>query len=168
MPRTKTLLMPLAAVIALAVAVPVLASEKRPLPDVSVTGIDRRPVSLSDVAPPGAWLLVYLSPGAVSSARLIAALKEWEAEVPQLTDRLVLIVGGARDEAERLVTAREGAPSGRRWFHDPDGSAADALRVARTPTIIGVDGARIEWALAGVLNDPTALQKTMTGWVERP
>ena len=167
MRRTKTLLMPLAAALALAVAVPVLASEKRPLPDATVLDSAGRPVALASLGAEGHWLLIVVGTESTPSTRLVAALKEWQTEVPQLADRVVLVFPGPGDRVQQFVTARGEEMPAARWVVDADGSAATALRVTGTPTIVGVADGRIEWVLAGVLNDPKTFQKALTGWVAR-
>lgn len=167
MRRMKTSLLPLAAAISLAVAAPVLASEKRPLPDAAVAAADGSRVSLPTLTAEGHWLVIVVSTDSTPSARLVAALKEWQAEVPHLADRAVLVFAGPDDRARQFVTARGDEMPAARWLVDADGSAAVALRVTGTPTIIGVADGRIEWVLAGVLNDPKTFQKALTGWVQR-
>lgn len=164
---TKTMLMPLLAAIALAVAAPVLASEKRPLPDAAVLGGDGRPVALASLGAEGQWLLIYLATDSTPSARLVDALKAWQAEVPQLASRAVLVFGGRAERVRQFVEARGEAMPGLRWTVDADGSAATALRVTGTPTIVGVADGRIEWALAGVLNDPKTFRQALTAWVRK-
>ena len=154
-------------VVALALAVPLVASEKRPLPDVAATAADGSRISLAALAAEGHWLLIHVATDSTPSARLVAGLKEWQAEVPQLADRAVLVFSGSADQVGQFVSGRgDGMPAGR-WLVDADGSAAKALRVTGAPTIIGVADGRIEWVLTGVLNDPKTFQKALTGWVSR-
>lgn len=167
MRRTTNLLTLLMAALALAVAVPVLASEKRPLPEATVTSADGSRVSLASVAAAGHWLLIYADTESPSSVRLVAALKEWQAEVPQLAGQALLVFAGSTERVRQFVDARGEAMPGLRWTVDADGSASTALRLTGTPTIVGVADGRIEWVLAGVLNDPKTFQPVLTGWVAR-
>jgi hypothetical protein len=166
MRRTTILLTPLMAALAIAVAAPVVASEKRPLPDVAVTASDGSRVPLPALGSDGAWLLIYVGTASTPSARLVAALKEWQGEVPEIGRRVVLLFPGPVDEARRFVEARGDDMPAVRWVVDADGTAAAALRVTGTPTIIGVADGRIEWVLSGVLNEPTTFQRAITGWVQ--
>jgi hypothetical protein len=165
--RRKTLFMPLVVASALAVAVPVLASEKRPLPDVAVMASDGGRISLPALGSDGAWLLIYVGTASTPSARLVAALKEWHGEVPEIGSRVVLLFSGPVDEARQFVEARGDAMPTLRWTIDADGTAAEALRLVSTPTVVGVEGTRIEWVLAGVLNDPKTFQQALTAWVRK-
>lgn len=153
--------------VTLALSVPVVASEKRPLPDVAVTAADGSRVSLPALTAEGHWLVMVVATDSTPSARLVSALKEWQAEVPHLADRAVLVFTGPGDRTQQFVAARGDEMPAARWFVDADGSAATALRVTGTPAIIGVADGRIEWVLAGVLNDPKTFQKALTGWVGR-
>lgn len=85
--------------------------------------------------------------------------------------RLAALVACAAVAACAVLPAAGAAGGGNefpavRWFADPDGSARLALRITGTPFILGVTDGQIAWSLAGVLNDPRALESVMRGWVE--
>lgn len=167
MRRMTIQLTPLLAALALAAVLPVWASEKRPLPDVAVTASDGSRISLPSVASEGAWLLIYVGTASTPSTRLVSALKEWHGEVPAMGGRTVLLFAGPVEDARRFVEARGDDMPPVRWLADADGAAAAALRLSGTPTILGMSAGRVEWALAGVLNDPKTFQQALTGWVQR-
>lgn len=148
-------------------SVPAFASEKRPLPDVVVHGTDGTRPSLPSLVPSGPALLIFVHPGSATAARLVAALQGWQAEVPQLETRAVLVFGGTVDQTRRFIDIRGAEMPPVRWVMDADGAAAAALRLAATPAIVGVLDGRIEWVLAGVLNDPATVEPVVTAWVRR-
>ncbi|HPK71460.1 MAG TPA: hypothetical protein PLN93_05940 [Vicinamibacterales bacterium] len=138
--------------------------EKRPLPPFDVLAPSGEAVQSSQVGPPGQWLLVYVAPASPASIRLLEAMRAWES--PGLASRAVVVIGAPAAEAASFVQERGNEFPAVRWCADPDGSARRALRITGTPFILGVTDGQIAWSLAGVLNDPRALESVMRGWVE--
>jgi hypothetical protein len=142
----------------------VSAAEKRPLPAFQVVTMDGVAVASPQVGPAGQWLLIYVTPTSAASARLLGGMKQWES--PDLNARTVVVIGAPVAEAAKFVKARAAEFPAVRWFADPQGAAWQALRLTGTPYILGVKDGQIAWSLAGVLNDPRALESVIRSWVE--
>jgi hypothetical protein len=155
-----------ATVIAVALGLAALASaaEKRPLPAFQVATLDGVAVDSPQVGPAGQWLLIYMTPTSAASARLLSGMKQWET--PELDARTVVVIGAPVADAARFVSARAAEFPAVRWLADPQGAAWQALRLTGTPYILGVKDGQIAWSLAGVLNDPKALESVIRSWVE--
>jgi len=141
-----------------------VAAEKRPLPPFDVTTPAGATVGAASLGTPGQWLMVYVAPDSAPSARLVKALQSWQS--PALVERTVIVIGGTLADARRFVDQQVGAASSLRWVADPASAGWKALRLSGTPTLVGVKDGRIEWVLAGVLNDPKALESVVRSWVE--
>lgn len=141
-----------------------IASEKRPLPEFQVTTLEGATATGASLGQPGQWLIIYVAADSAPSARLVKALKGWQS--PALSERTVVVVGGAVADARRFVAQQAEAAPSVRWMANPTSSAWKALRLSGTPTLVGVRDGRIEWVLAGVLNDPKALESVVTSWVQ--
>ncbi len=142
----------------------VSASEQRPLPAFDVSTIEGATVSSTQVSQPGKWLLIYVTPTSAASARLLAAMKQWES--PALNQRTVVVIGAPGADATRFVNERAQEFPAVRWLVDPRNEAWQALRLTGTPFVLGVNDGTIAWSLAGVLNDPKALESVIRSWVE--
>lgn len=157
----------LALAVAAALAAPIDATERRPLPAFSVTppggaeAIDTQAL----VAPAGrTWLLIYVRERCDTCDRLLSHLDRDER--PQAA-RITVIVGGATPDALAALAVKYPNLSAARWFADVDGSAALALRIDSLPVSLGVRGQMIEWGLTGVLKDPSELESVLFAWLER-
>ena len=164
---TRVLSMLGAAALCLGVVSTASASEKRPLPQFTVTASSGERVEVASLAADGPWVLIYVAPASTPSGRVIRALEEWASEVPQVAERTVIVLAGTRDAARAFVAQLGDRFPPVRWTMDEDGTASEALRVSGTPTIIGVKAQQIEWVLAGVLNEPRTYQQVVTAWVTR-
>jgi hypothetical protein len=76
-------------------------------------------------------------------------------------------VGGPADQAASFVAGRGDQFAAVRWFADPGEAAWRAMRFTGTPSLVGVRDGQIQWTIAGVLNDPKALESVVRSWVER-
>jgi len=92
-------------------------------------------------------------------------MKAWES--PAMAQRVVVLGGGQLEAAKAFVGGRSHEWPAVRWFADPQGEAWRALRLTGTPYLLGIRDARITWSLAGVLNDPAALESVIRSWVEK-
>jgi hypothetical protein len=152
---------------AIALAAPALhAIERRPLPAFTLTAADGSAVASTQLVTNAHWLIVYVAPDCAACDGLLASLKTWQSA--NLVDRTVVIVGAdamsAQTYMQKSLPAEVG---GIRWFADEGRQAWDALKLKGTPVLIGVNAGRIEWAISGVLNDPSALQSVVTSWVAK-
>ena len=150
--------------VALGLAALVSTAEKRPLPAFQVATLDGMAVDSPQVGPAGQWLLIYVTPTSAASARLLSGMKQWET--PELDARTVVVIGAPVADAARFVSARAAEFPSVRWLADPQSAAWQALRLTGTPYILGVKDGQIAWSLAGVLNDPKALESVIRSWVE--
>jgi hypothetical protein len=140
------------------------AAEKGPLPAFQVLTLDGTAVPSAQAGPAGQWLLIYVTPTSAASARLLGAMKQWESA--DLDARTVVIVGASVDKSAAHAQQHAADYPAVRWLVDPDGTAWKALRLTGTPYILGVRDGQIVWSLAGVLNDPRALESVIRSWVE--
>jgi len=153
------------ALLASAVAVAAAGGqEKRPLPAFHVVALDGAAVASSQMGPSGQWLLIYVTPTSAASARLLGGMKAWET--PDLDLRTVVVVGAPVADAAAFARERAAEFPSVRWFADPEGAAWKALRLTGTPYILGIRNGQVVWSLAGVLNDPKALESVVRSWVE--
>ena len=139
------------------------AQRRQPLPEASLRAVDGSNVALTAVSQEGQWVLLYVgADGSTPSTRLLEAITKWE-----LGDALARVIIVVADTPDVETTARvwtERLP-GARWFGDPKGDAARALKLRGAPTVVGARGQSLEWVLAGVLNDPTMLRDVIRSWV---
>ena len=140
------------------------AVEKGPLPAFQVAALDGAAVASSQMGPSGQWLLVYVTPTSAASARLLGGMKAWET--PALDLRTVVVVGAPVADTAAFARERAAEFPAVRWFADPEGAAWKALRLTGTPYILGIRNGQVVWSLAGVLNDPKALESVVRSWVE--
>ena len=138
------------------------AADKRPLPASAVFAVDGAPRPLNQDAAQGQRLFVYVLPGSAVSTRLLDALRTWE--LPSL-QYVTIVVGGARADAAAFAAADHGLP-GASWLLDPGRVAWADLQLTGVPTLLGVKDGAVEWKLAGVLNDPSALKSVVTIWLK--
>lgn len=138
------------------------AAEKQPLPQSLVQTRDGAPVTLDQSTGPESRVFIYVLPGSAVSTRLIAALSAWQLAAPE---RVSIVVGGEKAAAAAFAAAEHGLPSGVQWLLDPDRTFWTDLQVTGVPTLFGVRNGLVEWRLAGVLNEPTALKGVITSWV---
>ena len=140
------------------------AAEKRPLPEFQVATLDGAVVASAQIGPAGQSLLIYVTPTSPASARLLAAMKAWQTDA--MAQRVIVVIGAPVAAAQAFVSERASEFARVRWLADPEGEAWRALRLTGTPYLLGVRHGQIAWALAGVLNDPTALESVVRSWVE--
>ncbi len=142
-----------------------VAIERKPLPPFHAVTPDGVVVASDTLSTETRWLLVYLTPTNPSSARLVSALVNWQNAA--FVSHVVVIVGGPLDVAQAFIQKlTAGSPAPYRWLADPQLEAGLALGIAGSPVLIGVDHGIAEWSLAGVLDDPAALESVVRRWVE--
>ena len=154
----------LAVALVIASRAPVAASEKRPLPEFTVTTLEGAAVPVASLGQQGQWLIVDVAADSAPSGRLLQAMKVWESAAA-VAQRSVVVVAGEAANARTLIARLGDDAPGVRWVADPSSAAWKALRLTGTPTLVGVRDGRIEWVLAGVLNDPRVLESAVTSWV---
>ena len=86
-------------------------------------------------------MLIYVTPGCRSCDSLLQAIERWQS--PQLSSRLVIVVGASLADAGWLMRRTGGAiqPG---WFADPRGQLLDALGAVRAPAVLAF--AAISWS----------------------
>ena len=94
-------------------------------------------------------------------------MEEWNSA--PLNAATVVMVRGDHAAVSAYATERlPAAVVGTRWFADATGAGREALQLTGSPVIIGMQDQQIKWAIAGVLNDPAALESALRTWVEQP
>jgi len=139
------------------------AAERHPLPDVAVRTTDGASLTLSHLAQDGNWLLIYVTESSVASARLLDALERWQVDG---TGRVAVLVGDPPASAGAYISKHRDRLPGVRWAIDADRSAWRALQLRGVPVLLGAVGPDVEWKLAGVLNDPSALEAVVRSWID--
>ena len=142
------------------------AAERRPVPPMTLVDATGASVTSASLSPESQWLLVYVTPGSPAADRLISAMKGWELGTS--LRKVVFVVDARGAEAQAWVArvlpqTEENLPP---RYLDRAGEAKTALRVTNTPTLIGVKDGQIAWDLAGVLNDPAALEPVIRNWIK--
>ena len=153
---------------AIAVSAATLAAiEQRPLPAFEVVSATGEPTPSAMIGKNGKWLLIYVTPECRSCQHLFSAMEGWESG--PLNAATVVVVQGDHATVSGYANARLPATVvGGRWYADATGACRNALALTGSPVIIGMQDQQIKWALAGVLNDPAALQSALRTWVEQP
>lgn len=142
------------------------AIEQRPLPAFEITNAAGTVVPSATIGPGGKWLLIYVTPECGTCVRLFKSMEQWNS--PQVNLATVVIVQGPFAGAQRY--AADNLPEalvGGRWFADVGDAGRSALKLTGAPVLIGMQDQQIKWAIAGVLNDPTALESALRTWVEK-
>jgi len=157
----------IAAAMALA-AVGVGAIEQRPLPAFTVISAGGVETPSAGLVREGKWLLIHVTPSCRACEGLLRDMARWDS--PALPGATVLIVGAAAhaEAAGYVSRAVPEALSAASWYADAQGQARQALRLQGAPVVIGMQGERIQWAIAGVLDDPRTLESALRTWVEQP
>lgn len=155
----------IAAVMAAAIGVAVVgASERRPLPPLSLVSLDGQAVQASDISHPGNWLLLYVEPACGSCTAVLSAMPA--EEYPGMAQRVTVIVGGATlEQAAALASASELGAA--KWVLNPDRSARAALNIKQAPMTIGMRGTMIDWTLIGVLRRSTEMTSVLVSWLRQ-
>ncbi len=140
-----------------------VAADKRPVPASAVQTTDGATLTLDRSAGTESRVYIYVLPDSQVSGRLLSALRTWPLAAP---DRVTIVVGGDVAKARAFATADHGLAV--QWLVDAERAVWTDLEVAGVPTLLGVRNGIVEWRLAGVLNNPSALQNVVSGWVDGP
>lgn len=148
-----------------AAAVAITASERRPLPPITVTSLDGQSVDGAAISRQGNWLLLYVEPSCGSCTAVLSAISA--EENPGLAERITVIVGGATlQQAAELASASELGAA--KWVLDPDRSARAALNIKQVPMSIGMRSTMMEWTLTGALRRGPELTSVLVSWLKQP
>jgi hypothetical protein len=145
-----------------ALAMPLLAAG-RPLPAFDLVSASGAAVPSSRFATADRWLVVSVAPECGSCDRLLAALAERRATVA--ADRIAIVIAGDLNAARHYADQRAIAASGFAWYADASGAAARALGAQRVPALAGIGGGELAWSIGGVLNQPSAIERAIRGWI---
>lgn len=142
------------------------AAERRPVPTMTLIDATGATVTSASLSSESQWLLVYVTPASPAADRLIEAMKGWDLGTS--LRKVVFVVDARGAEAQAwlsrvLPQTEENLPP---RYLDQKGESKAALRVTNTPTLIGVKDGQIAWDLAGVLNDPSALEPVIRNWIK--
>jgi hypothetical protein len=151
------------AVIVMAGAVALHATERRPLPPFMLTSLDGQPVASTELALEGNWLLIYVEPSCGSCMAILRAMPR--EEFPGLAARVTVVVAAASPAQASAVAAAATELGEARWFMDPDRSAGKMLGFKHSPVVLGVRAAMIEWGVTGVLRKSDEMQSVLVSWL---
>jgi hypothetical protein len=141
------------------------AQPRQPLPVFSVVDAGGAEVASANLTSQERWLLIYMSPECSPCELLMKSLRRWTS--PEMLARTVIVVAGTPEGARGFIEQHAGTElAGITWYADPEGKAAAALKVKSSPALAGIRAGQINWRLAGVLNEPGALQSIVRTWVE--
>ena len=155
------------AVLSLLTSTGAVAAQRRTVPEISLLDREGRQVSIKTAIGKQTVVAIYLVPKTAPSERLLEAMKAWTPPIDPR--RVILVVDGQSPDAGQWLSSRlpangEGVPLA---FFDLDGSGRAALQVSGGPTLLGIEDGEIRWDLAGVLNDPAALEGPIRAWTKR-
>jgi hypothetical protein len=112
------------------------------------------------------WLLIYVQPNCKPCEEVFNAFKRESEEQPDLTQKVVVLVGGATvEEASMLAEHVPWLPRSS-FYADPSKQAAAALSVKGAPTVYGVRQGKLEWELKGAKATPRMLKSILETWSE--
>ena len=140
----------------------VAAREPMALPPFEIATLDGQRVPSAQLGGEGRWLLVAVDPRALPSRSLLTAIGGADSLPP--AGRMVLVGAGTVEDARRLRAGSKNLADAA-WYADPSRESLALLRVTSLPTILGLRGRQIEWALQGNLADPGELRSILRSWV---
>jgi hypothetical protein len=141
------------------------AVERKPLPPFTVTMLDGTAIASAQLARDGNWLLVYVRRDCGSCDAVLRAIPA--DTVPGLAQRVVVVIGGATPADVQSVPEQFKGLAAAAWTTDPSNDAFARLDMRGVPVVLGMRGAMIEWALAGVLSNSAELQSILSTWPQR-
>jgi hypothetical protein len=109
-------------------------------------------------------IVLYISPDLEPAARLLDAFKGWTGGDERWRGRVVVIVGGAWNDARQWLTQRWGDGELPAWAADPDFQGWRALGFQGTLGVAGVEKGGIDWKLDGVIADPSVVEPPVRAW----
>lgn len=143
---------------------PAAAIETRPMPPFTVTRPDGAVVDSAHLTAETQYVLLYVKADCRPCDRLLALIRN--ANSPQFTSRVVVLVNGAPADGDRYIARLIPAEAGPvTWYADTDGGGYGALRLTGAPVLIGVKDGRVMWSVAGVLNDAATVESVVRTWV---
>lgn len=158
--------------VALASAAPpaaaVRARQTQPaeLPAFAVRTLDDAEAQSDQLSARRQWLLIYVQPNCKPCEEVFNAFKRESEEQPDLTQKVVVLVGGATvEEASMLAEHVPWLPRSS-FYADPSKQAAAALSVKGAPTVYGVRQGKLEWELKGAKANPRMLKSILETWSE--
>lgn len=136
---------------------------RTPWPAFTLTNLDGGTQSSDALTRPGRWLVVLLRRPCASCDPVLTLVDKQTAG--ERASRVVVIVSRApRADIDRLK-ARFPNLAAAAWYLDVNGQAAQALRAAEAPVVIGVEGDAIAWSWKGLALQPAAFEATLSGWL---
>jgi hypothetical protein len=146
---------------ALLAALSLGAAERRPLPVFELKGPGGVKTPSNALSTANRWVLIYVKTKSVPCDRLLQSMAAWK--IPQSSTRTALVIGDAYEDAARYAEGK-GFP----WYADDEAMAWESLQLRGVPVLLGIEGGKIAWTLAGVLNDPAALESILRTWLTPP
>ena len=148
-----------------ATSVAIHAIERRPLPMVTLTAPNGTLATSDSFIQPGSWLLIYVSPGCRSCDAVLGAMPR--ADFPSLSRRVVVVVAGATAEQAQAIADKSPELADAQWFRDPERVIAQTLKLASTPTVLGLRKDMIEWGLTGVFRNGDEMRSVLASWLTK-
>lgn len=140
-------------------------AQQSPLPSFEVTALDGSVTQSSDLSARKQWLLIYVQPNCKPCEDIFRVFQKKDGP-HDLTQKVLVIVGGATvEEAQQLAKRISWLPSSA-WYADESKRAAAALDVKGAPTVYGVRQGNIEWDLKGAPANERMLKSILETWCE--
>ncbi|MDD2852513.1 MAG: hypothetical protein PHY09_11550 [Desulfuromonadaceae bacterium] len=154
-----------ALILVLAVGVRVAtAAPLQKLPTLTLVSSTGEAVTDVQLPVPGKWLLIYLSGETKGDRNLLNMLQGLQELATG--EKVTLVVAGAKQgELDNLIKKNEKLLMFR-WLGDADRSAAKALQLAGSATVMGMNGPAIGWTVAGTGKDKKVLRSQLVDWVK--
>lgn len=149
-----------------AAAVRARQAQPAELPAFAVRTLDDAEAQSNQLSARRQWLLIYVQPNCKPCEEVFNAFKRESEEQPDLTQKVVVLVGGATvEEASMLAEHVPWLPRSS-FYADPSKQAAAALSVKGAPTVYGVRQGKLEWELKGAKANPRMLKSILETWSE--
>lgn len=111
------------------------------------------------------WVLIILEANVVSSQAMLDTLKKTSYTGE---NAVVLVVGDLRTSGQFLKRSSVLLPNAR-WLTGSAGNILQGLKLAGTPTVLGIDpNQRVLWQYSGLSNPADYLTKRIRSWINTP
>lgn len=139
------------------------AVQPAPLPVFQVVGADGAVVQSDHlVSGGGQWLLLYIQADCRACEAVLQLIKQVQQH-PNLPRRLV-IIGGMNPLDMNALAQKYPDLSGALWTTDTSRNVFRLLKLAGTPTVLGIRGQTVQWSVNGVLKDTQQYKEILESW----
>ncbi len=141
------------------------ATERMPVPDITLVDRHGAARQAPAVARAGTWLLVVAEPGCTSCDVMLDAATAAASEAGGGV--IVVLAGGAAADIE-AASQRWPALAETSWFLADRTTVTEVFRLTTRGAIVGVRDGTVEWSLSGVITNPADLRTLCGAWLATP